>query len=217
MIILDIETSGIDTGRCGIWQIGAIDLQTKKEFLEESRIDDDDLVEESALKVIGKTEKELRDRKKQTQKQLIMNYLTWIKSVKEKLFVGQNVGWDLNFIQNKCLKYGIMDKFREVMGQRGIDLHTLTQIKYHEINGKYLLKDKGSSDMNLTNVLKFCGISDERIKMEDGSKMGIVEKQGKPHNALDDCKLEGECFSRLTEGKNIFPEFSKFKIPEALK
>ena len=33
MILLDIETSGLKFNECGIWQIGAIDLNTKEEFL----------------------------------------------------------------------------------------------------------------------------------------------------------------------------------------
>jgi len=44
MIVLDIETSGLDSVKCGIWQIGAIDLATNEEFLEEARIDDEDIV-----------------------------------------------------------------------------------------------------------------------------------------------------------------------------
>jgi hypothetical protein len=44
-----------------------------------------------------------------------------------------------------------------------------------------------------------------------------IKKQGKSHNALEDCKLEGECFSRLMYGRNIFPGYSKYKIPEVLR
>jgi len=40
MIVVDIETSGIDYNRVGIWQIGAIEFENQ--FLEESRIDDED-------------------------------------------------------------------------------------------------------------------------------------------------------------------------------
>lgn len=213
MIVLDIESSGIDTGRCGIWQIGAIELENLRNyFLQEARIDDEDVIEEGALKITGKTEEELRDRKKQSQKQLILNFLEWMKTCREKLILGQNIGWDLNFIQNKCLKYEIMDKFRESLGQRGIDLHTKAQDKYEEIYGKYSLKEKGSSDMNLSKILNFCGLPDERIKMKEGYTTE-VEKEGTSHNALEDCKLEGECYYRLKYGKNLFPEFSKYKIP----
>ena len=76
MIVLDIEASGLDSGRCGIWQIGALDFENPDNyFLEEGRIDDEDIVEQDALKVIGKEESELRDKTKQSQKQLIINFL----------------------------------------------------------------------------------------------------------------------------------------------
>ena len=41
-VVLDIETSGINFEKCGIWQIGAIDLNTGEEFFEDCRIDDED-------------------------------------------------------------------------------------------------------------------------------------------------------------------------------
>ncbi len=69
------------------------------------------------------------------------------------------------------------------------------------------------SGMNLSNTLKFCGLKDERMQMQGGE----ISKEGKPHDALEDCKLEGECFYRLIHGKNLFPEFSKFPVPEVLR
>ena len=213
MIVLDIESSGLDTGRWGVWQIGAIDLDNPKNyFLQEARIDDEDFVTEEALKIIGKTKKELLDKNKQSQKQMILNYLNWRKTCNEKISFGHNVGWDISFIQNRCLRYGINDKFREVMGQRAIDLHTVSQERYKEINGKYLLKENGTSDMNLKKVLEFCGIPDERKQGINGK----ITEEGKAHNALNDCKLEAECYWRLKYGKNLFPEYSQYKIPEYL-
>jgi len=213
MIVVDIESSGLDSGKCGIWQIGAIELENQKNyFLEEGRIDDEDEVTEGALKVTGKIEKELRDKKKQSQKQLILNYLKWVAPIKEKLFMGQNVGWDISFIQNKCLRYDIMDKFREAQSQRSFDLHTLAQDRYRQINGFYFLDEKGKSKMNLSAILELCGLPDDRINMT-GSE---VVKQGKSHNALEDCKLTGECFYRLIRGEKLFSEYSNYKIPGVL-
>lgn len=214
MIVLDIETSGVDNGKCGIWQIGALELENPDNyFLEEARIDDGDLVELGALKVTGKTEEELRNPSKQNQKQLILNFLEWMKMNKEKINLGHNVGWDISFIQNKTIKYGFHEKFRAVLGHRAIELHTLAQMKYHEAHGKFLLKENGRSHMDLKRVLEFCGIPDERIEMfgED------ILREGKDHNALEDCKLEGECYSRLVFGKGIFPEYKKYILPEYLK
>ena len=214
MIVFDIETSGLNIGECGIWQIGAIDMNNPDNyFLEEARIDDEDQVEIEAMNVTGKSEGDLRDKNKQSQKQLILNFLEWIRTCREKISLGQNVGFDIMFLQTKSMKYKIIDIFREVMGARTMDLHTIAQMKYHEIYGKYKLREEGLSDMNLKNTLDFCGIPDERRVVENEE----IKEEGKPHDALDDCKLEAECFSRIVYGKNLFTEYSQYKIPEHLK
>ena len=74
--------------------------------------------------------------------------------------------------------------------------------------------DKDHSDMGLNNVLKFCGMEDPRRRIgHDGKRI----KEGKAHNALEDAKLEAECFFRLIYGKNLLPEFKQFPIPDYLK
>ncbi|MEK6741926.1 MAG: 3'-5' exonuclease [Nanoarchaeota archaeon] len=196
MIVLDIESSGLDTGRCGIWQIGAVEFENPKNvFLEESRIDDEDEIAEEALMVIGKTKEDLRDKKKQSQKQMIENFLKWCKTCDERIVAGHNVGFDIIFIQSKCIRYGIKDKFSEVIGVRTIDLHTLASLKYKEKKGQFKMKDgkTGKSDMNLLSVMEFCGLKDTRRVVEKGK----VIKEGEAHNALTDAKLTAECFRRL--------------------
>jgi DNA polymerase III epsilon subunit-like protein len=43
MIVVDIETSGTDFAKCGIWQIGAVDLENPRDtVLEYSKIDAED-------------------------------------------------------------------------------------------------------------------------------------------------------------------------------
>jgi len=200
-IVLDIETSGMDKVRCGIWQIGAVDLNNPEEyFLEESRIDDEDEIVDSGdkpvLEVIGKTETELRDRKKQSQIQLLENFFGWVEKRPTKNFLCQNPFFDVGYLDLKARKYEIKMPFH----YRSFDLHSFAQGVYHKINGKFLLEGNHSG-MGLTNILKFCGMTDNR----------------KAHNALEDAKLTGECFSRLIYGKNIFPEYAGFEIPERLK
>ena len=67
--------------------------------------------------------------------------------------------------------------------------------------------------MDLTNILKFCGIKDNRVQFMNGK----IISEGNPHNALEDCKLAGECFLRLVYGQNLFAEYSQFEIPEVLR
>ena len=202
MIVVDIETSGIDFNKCGIWQVGAIDIESKEEFLDESRIDDEDeLINIPSMKktveeVTGKTELELRAKNKQSQKQLLEKFFGWCKKAKIKNFICQNPQFDWAFLRIKSLKYDI----EFPVHYRCFDLHSIAQIIYKNIHGNFLI-DKEKSSMDLSKVLEFCGMQDER----------------KEHNALEDVKLSAECFSRLVYGRGFFPEFAKFKIPEYLK
>jgi len=206
MIIVDIETSGLDILKCGIWQIGAIEFENpKNQFLEEARIDDEDTIEEDSIKVTGKAEKELRDKKKQSQKQLIENFFKWCEKRKVKTLICQNPQFDFSMIDAKARKYNLKPPFHH----RAFDLHSIAQIKYFQLNSKFLI-DKERSDMGLSNILNLCGMRDERRKIEEG----VVVKEGKEHNALEDAKLTAECFSRIINGKNLLSRFRNFKIPE---
>ena len=208
MIVLDLETSGIKMVECGIWQIGAIDLETGEEFLEDGRIDDEDIISEGALGVTGKTEEELRNPKKQTQKELLEKFFKWVSERKVKNFICQNPQFDLSWLSIRAEKYCLEKSYP----YRAFDLHTIAQMKYKEINKDFLMVNE-KSDMNLSKALELCGLKDERIQLNGED----IIKEGKHHNALEDAKLTAECFSRLVYGKNLFPEFSKFPVPEVLK
>ncbi len=200
-IVLDIETSGIDKLRCGIWQIGAIDLNNINEyFLQEARIDDEDTVSNAGkrtlFEVIGKTEEQLRDKNKQSQKQMIENFFNWVNKKPMKNFLCQNPQFDATFLDIKARKYNLEMPFH----YRAFDMHSIAQLKYYDLNKKFLIKNE-HSDMGLTEILNFAGIKDNRKK----------------HNALEDAKLTAECFSRLMYGKNLFPEYTQYKIPKYLE
>ncbi len=203
-VAVDIETSGVDKVKCGIWQIGAVDLNTMEEFLDEARINDEDEVVnipggKPCLEVIGKTEEELRDKNKQSQKQLLEKFFNWVGERKMKNFVCQNPQFDLVFLEIKAKKYGLDKQFHF----RAFDTHSITQTRFFDLNKKFLIRgEEDFSGMDLTNVLKFCG---------------FPEDPRKSHNALEDAKLTAECFLRLMFGKNLFPEYAEFKIPRELK
>lgn len=206
MIVLDIETSGGNPIEHGIWQIGAVDLNTMEEFLEEGKIDDKDKVSGEALMIIGKTEEELREKNKQSQKQLLEKFFKWLETRKMKTLLCHLPDFDQGFLRYKARKYFNIDPFWPDH-HRAFDLHSIAQVKFFELNGKFLTKEDNNSDMGLRNILKLCGIKDERRSRET---------EGKPHNALEDAKLTAECFNRLIYGTNLFPEYSKFEIPEKL-
>jgi len=208
MIVVDLETSGLDHVKCGIWQIGAMDLSNKEEFFQEARIDDEDIVHKDALIVIGKTEEQLRDRKNQTQKQLLESFFKWYSKRKNKVFIAQNPQFDFSFLDIKAKKYGLKLPF----GYRALDLHTLAAFKHMQLRGKFLI-EKENSGMSLSGILAFCGLKDPRRIIGKGK----IIKEGKSHSALGDVRLEAECFSRLVFGKTLFPEYSKFPVPTELR
>lgn len=217
MIVVDIETSGPDIGqvdKIGIWQIGALIFEKPKlTFLQEGRIDDADIIDDitgskTVYEVTGKTEAQLRDKKKQSQKQLLNNFFQWCKDNNQRVAICQNPIFDLGFLNYKARRYGL----DYPLHYRSFDLHSVASQKYLQVNGKLLIAD-GHSDMGLGNILHFCGMKDTRMKMEKGQ----VIRKGVPHNALEDAKLTAECFSRILYGKNIFKEYKKFPIPKHLR
>lgn len=209
MIVLDIETSGLNPEECGIWQIGAFDLENPDNyFLEEGRIDEEDNIGEGALLVTGKSREYFLDKDKQSQKELLIKFFEWCKGVKIKNCLCQNPQFDLGFIMLKARKYNLKIPFHH----RAFDLHSIAQMKYHIIKNEFMFKEN-HSDMNLPHILEFCGIKDKRRQV-GGDKL-LVE--GGEHNALEDCKLTGEAFSRIVYGKGLFDEFKNFEIPGYLK
>ncbi|MFH1608109.1 MAG: 3'-5' exonuclease [archaeon] len=212
MIVFDIETSGLSSKKCGIISIGAVCLDDpNKEFYEEAKLDEEDVVEKGSIEVNGLMEEQMREGSKQTQKEMVKKFLRWVEEQDMKMLAGHNVGFfDLNFVKNKMEKYGLEFRTR----YRSFDLCTAAQLKYFQINKEFLLDELRENAMNLSNVLKFCGIKDRRVKVDP--RKGIVE-EGTPHNALEDAKLTAECFSRLMYGKNLFPEFNKFEVPKHLE
>jgi len=213
MIVVDIETTGLDPIENAILSVGAIYFENPKNyFYGECRINKEDKVSEQALIINGFTREDITDTKKQTEKELVERFYKWVDSQQIRMFGGHNVGsFDLNFLKTKSKKYGIKIKG----GYRSMDLCTTAQDRYYDIHGGFLLDDYNENAMSLDRVLDFCGILDERLKVDPPKK--TIVKHGKTHNALEDAKLEAECFSRLLDGKNLFPEYAKFKIPKYLQ
>jgi len=204
MIVVDIETSGVDINKCGIWQIGAVDTDNPKNiFLDEGRIDEEDILlfdmkgkKTTPEKLFGKSESDLRDKKKKSQKELLINFFKWCESCKIKVFVCQNPQFDFTFLETKAFKYNL--KFS--IDYHAFDLHSIAQIAYKRVNGEFLF-EKDHSGLGLSKILDFVGMKDNR----------------KEHNALEDAKLTSEAFFRLVYGKNLLEEYSKFKLSEYIQ
>jgi DNA polymerase III epsilon subunit-like protein len=207
MIVVDLEMSGMNYEKCGIVEIGAIDLDSREEFREIARLDGGEVVisepglDHSVLEILGMSEEQLRDKNKQSQKDMLQHFFEWCKKTKTKNFICLHPHADIAFLEHKAKKYSLKFPF---VSYKVFDLHSIAQIIYFKLNKNFSFEEKKgqlSSALGLKSILKFVGMKDNR----------------KIHNALEDSKLTAEAFSRLVYGKNLLEEYSKFKLPENIK
>ena len=131
MIVIDLEMSGLDEVRCGIIEIGAVELENpKNQFFQNARIDEDEELvntegaSRTVTEVTGQTEEDMRDKTRQSQKELLSNFFEWIENIEEKIFVCQNY-MDISFLAKKAKKHGL-----EFLHFKFMDLHTIAQTIY---------------------------------------------------------------------------------------
>ncbi|MGV8150419.1 MAG: exonuclease domain-containing protein [Candidatus Woesearchaeota archaeon] len=197
MISIDIESSGGDFLKHGIFQIGALDTDNPNNyFFETCRIDDDDEIDSDSLRITGATEETLRDKSRQSQKEMIEKFLEWMNTVQVKSFLCHNTQFDHAFIRCKLSKYDIPI----ALPWRAFDIHSIASIKFLEVNGSLLIKEQ-ESFLTLSKIIEFCGMNDPREE----------------HNALEDAELTAECFARIMYGKNLLKKYTEYSIPQYLK
>jgi len=197
MIVVDIETTGLNPRKNSIVSIGAVDFHNPEDqFYEERKIFEGAEVHPQALKVNGFTEEQIRDEAKRSLEEIIEAFLSWTEKSGIKVLAGHNIaGFDVLFLINSANKYGLNWN----MGRRCVDTHSLCYA--HHLKRKAPPLNEGESSLNLDNVLIYVGLPPEP----------------KPHNALIGAKLEAEVLSRIIHGKALFSEYSNHEIPEYLK
>jgi len=197
MVIVDVETTGLDPKRYSIASIGAVDFEhPERTFYEECRIWDGAKVSEEALAVNGFTEEEVRDADKKSLRETMRTFAKWLDGCAEKTMAGQNPSFDRDFINDSFARSDIEYRF----AVRTVDLHSLAYTEHKRKNVIIPAKNH-HSDLSLDDIAKYAGLKEEP----------------KPHNALNGAKFEAEAFSRIMHGKKLLPEFKEFEIPDYLK
>jgi DNA polymerase-3 subunit epsilon len=197
MIVVDVETSGLDPNKHSILSIGAVDFQRpERSFYGECRAWDGALIQEEALEINGFTVEQATDKNKKTLQELMREFKSWVDESKEITLAGQNPSFDRDFLNNSFWRTDIDFKF----AARNVDLHSVAYYD-HITRGIDIPQKNNHSDLSLDNIAKYAGLTEEP----------------KPHNALNGAKFEAEALSRIIHGKSILPEFNKFEIPKFLK
>ncbi|MDP1695142.1 MAG: 3'-5' exonuclease [Candidatus Woesearchaeota archaeon] len=186
MIVLDMEMTGIDHQKCSIISIGAVEFEhPENKFYGECHIWEGAEIFDEALKINGFTRTQLASQQK-SHKQLIEEFLAWVKPIKNKTIAGQSLWMDIAFLKVALARLNIPWEF----GHRYVDSHALAYEHFARA-GKLILKKEGTSDINLDKILEFLGIKVRR----------------NTHNALEDAQLTAEVLSRFIYGKNLLEKY----------
>ena len=199
MIVVDVETTGLDPHRNSIVSIGAVEFENPaNQFYQECKVRSCSEISDGALKINGFTRKEVADIRKPTLIETMHNFLDWSGECREQTLAGHNISFDRGFLE-ESLKHANAgnDKARIwPFGYRTIDAHTICYAS-HLMHGIMPPLKDGKSNINLDVALAYVGMPSEP----------------KPHNALTGAKVTAELLSRLVWGKVLFPEYSQYAIP----
>jgi DNA polymerase III epsilon subunit-like protein len=197
MIILDIETTGLDPRKHSLLSIGAVNFANPEEtFYGECRMFDGAEVMEEVLEMNGFSVDSVIDKKKQSPSELINQFVEWLNQFKDQTIAGHNVNSDLGFLRIEAARSNLKYRF----SYRIVDLHTVAYVKrLTDKDIEPLTKD--ITGLEIDDIVKLVGIDGDRVAFQ----------------ALEDARLEAECFSRLIYGKELFDEYKEYEVPSYLK
>lgn len=192
MIIVDVESSGVEPTKHSVLSIGAIDFSNPdNQFYGECRIWNGAHVMDEALAINGFSREEITDKNKQTEESLVKSFLDWVLPLDEHTIAGQNPSFDRDAIHKAAERYHL----NWPLAYRTIDLHTAC---YFHMVKKGIIPPVANkrSDLNSDKIMKYVGIPAEP----------------RPHNALNGAKVATEALSRLLYGKTLLEEFKGYPI-----
>jgi DNA polymerase III epsilon subunit-like protein len=194
MIVVDVETSGLDPKENSIISIGAINfINTNQRFYAECNIFNGAIINIDSLKINGFEKNQIVDNKdKKSLREIIIEFSSWVKNQNtEKIIAGQNPAFDRDFLIHSFE----MNQLNFPFTFRTFDLNTLC------IN--YVIQKKIDIKISTLNTNRIYNI------------LGMPPEPN-PHNALTGAIMETEAFNRLLYGKNIIEDFKNYPIPDNL-
>ena len=197
MLIVDLETTGVDPSKNSIVSFGAIDfLHPERTFYVECRPWNGAIIDPDALEVNGFTQEQIMDENKKTLYEAMNEFITWVGQSERQTLAGHNFGFDWAFLKATADIYNMSWKPHK----RIVDLHSICYIDFLKRHEEPPLKDK-RTDLSFNKVLNYVGLPDEP----------------KPHNALFGAKAAAESFSRIIYGKLLLEEFKQYPLTDYLK
>ena len=196
MIVVDVETSGLNPWRSALLSLGALDFHNPENtFYAECRVWEGAEVSPEALAINGFTEESIHDAAKPSLEQLMARFIEWVRPIFDQTLAGVNPFFDRDFLKASAYRY----RYDWGPGRRIVDLHTLCYAHYLS-RGLIPPIEQGRTNINADATFIYVGLPSQPI----------------PHHALTDVKLEAEAFSRLISGKPLLAEFKDHPLPSYL-
>jgi len=193
MIVVDVETVGLDERKSSLVSIGAVDFcDPSRQFYVECRVWDGAVIEQGALNVNGFTREQVLDPQKKSLEAAIKEFIAWTEGCEDKTFAGQNVSFDYRFLRDAANRAGLLFRF----AYRCMDLHSLCRAHMMSRRIQPPLKDR-KTDLDTNKALMYAGLPAEPD----------------PHNALTGAKMIAEALKRLIHGRSLLPEFAQYDVP----
>lgn len=193
MIVVDVETTGVDPHKHAIISVGALEFEDpRNEFYGECRIWEGAHVMEEAIEVNGMKKHDFTDPSKQSQEVLLTAFNRWAMQCGEHTLAGHNIWFDHVFLKTSAHREGVNWQ----LADRLIDDHSLVYM--HMIQrGKTPPTEKQRTAIDSSFIQNYVGIPEEPT----------------PHNALNGAKVAAEAISRVLYNKKLLPEFDSYDIP----
>lgn len=169
MIVIDVETGGLDPHKNPLLSIGAVEFENQDNTFYVAIAPYGDLeITEQALAINGINVNEWRS--KDPLEVAMKAFNDWVSPIPNKMIIGENPSFDRDFININLARCGIKSPF----GYRTLDIHTAAFVKF-----------------------KKAGIQFDKLGMDDTYRILFMEPEPKPHNALVGARMEAKAFSRL--------------------
>ena len=193
MIAVDIEATGLDPRVHSILSIGALDFNNpENQFYIECQAFEGAHFNPEALEIVGLSKEEATDNTKQTEGQVIAQFLTWAEGIEDQTLLGQVVFQDRLYIKHACERAGLNFPFAHHV----VDTHALAYMHFIKHGREIPMKNRHSG-LNIETVSQYLGMPPEP----------------EPHNALTGALYHAEMAHRLLYEKPLLEEFKEYEVP----
>lgn len=193
MIVVDIETTGINPFVNSIIEIGAIDFMNPSDQFEgQCNIWEGAEIDKKACEINGFSIDDPSNNKRQNLNQLLLAFIEWMNKIEDRTIAGHNVDFDISFLNESAKRYSLDITF----GKRKVDQHSLVYAHFlrRKINPPL---ENGASGICSDIIMDYVGIP----------------REPRPHIAINGAKYETEALYRIIYGMSVFDEFINYPIP----